>query len=125
MTGPGHPVTPRRRGGETAAWLAPALLLVVALTQWLAAEVVPVSPWIGGGFGMFATVDGEDRVVTVDGIVASSASSRNHAVAPTARSATALRQEIGRPGEVIVWAPRYEVDSGRLTFEPIGVHPQP
>lgn len=117
--------TPRLRGGATTSWLAPALLVVVALTQWLAAEVVPVSPWIGGGFGMFATVDGEDRVVTVDGVVVSSASSRNHAAAPTTRSATGLRQEIDRPGEVVVWAPRYEFGSGLLTFEPIRVHPQP
>jgi hypothetical protein len=125
MIEPGHPARPRRKGDGLALWLAPVLLVVVALTQWLAAEVVPVSPWIGGGFGMFATVDGEDRVVTVDGIVVSSAASRDHAAAPTARSATALRQEFDRPGEVIVWAPRYESGSGLLTFDPIRVHPQP
>jgi hypothetical protein len=40
------------------AWMPTALLLVVALTQVVLARVADLSPWKGGGFGMFATNDG-------------------------------------------------------------------
>lgn len=35
-----------------------ALLLAVAITQVVLARVADLSPWKGGGFGMFATTDG-------------------------------------------------------------------
>jgi hypothetical protein len=35
-----------------------ALLVVVAITQVLLAKTANLSPWKGGGFGMFATTDG-------------------------------------------------------------------
>jgi len=47
--------------------LTPAILLT-AVALWQVAETRRnhQSPWIGGGFGMFATVDGSDsRVITV------------------------------------------------------------
>ena len=40
------------------AWIPTALLLVVALTQVVLVRVADLSPWKGGGFGMFATNDG-------------------------------------------------------------------
>lgn len=58
---------PARWPGATVAarlvaeWrtLLPALLLLaVALTQIVLAKVADLSPWKGGGFGMFATTDG-------------------------------------------------------------------
>jgi hypothetical protein len=39
-------------------WLPAAILLTVALGQILLASVANLSPWKGGGFGMFATTDG-------------------------------------------------------------------
>lgn len=42
------------------AWLAriaPILLTAVALTQWLHVREERLTPWKGGGFGMFSTVD--------------------------------------------------------------------
>jgi hypothetical protein len=40
----------------------PALLLVcVAITQAIAATRGPLSPWLGGGFGMFSTADSPTR----------------------------------------------------------------
>jgi len=126
MSAPRHQwFTSRSSGRQAFEFLAPTLLVVVALAQWVAAEVVPVSPWIGGGFGMFATVDGEDRVVTIDGLVVNPSTAKDHAAAPTAGSAEALRQKTGRRGEVTAWTPVYESKSGRLTFEPITVHPEP
>jgi hypothetical protein len=47
----------RKRSVERRALVAPALLAALALAQaagWLAFEL---SPWKGGGFGMFATSD--------------------------------------------------------------------
>lgn len=38
-------------------WLAPGILVAVALVQLLLAHTVGLSSWKGGGFGMFATVD--------------------------------------------------------------------
>ena len=40
------------------AWLPALLLLIVALSQILLTRVADLSPWKGGGFGMFATTDG-------------------------------------------------------------------
>jgi hypothetical protein len=40
------------------AWLPAALLVVVASTQIVLARAAELSPWKGGGFGMFATSDG-------------------------------------------------------------------
>lgn len=37
--------------------LAPALLILVAVFQQYAARVHDESPWMGGGFGMFASID--------------------------------------------------------------------
>jgi hypothetical protein len=39
-------------------WLPPALLVAVALHQLLLASTRHLTPWCGGGFGMFSTTDG-------------------------------------------------------------------
>ena len=39
-------------------WPSPALLVVVACAQIALAHTAELSPWKGGGFGMFATIDG-------------------------------------------------------------------
>lgn len=39
-------------------WLPAALLIVVAVIQIVLAKTADLSPWKGGGFGMFATIDG-------------------------------------------------------------------
>ena len=47
-------------------YLPSALLIVVALHQFVLASTVDLSPWLGGGFGMFsATDDGINREVRV------------------------------------------------------------
>lgn len=40
------------------AFLPVTLLVIVALTQIYLAHTVHLSPWKGGGFGMFSTTDG-------------------------------------------------------------------
>lgn len=39
-------------------WLPPALLLAVALNQIRLVRTADLTPWCGGGFGMFSTTDG-------------------------------------------------------------------
>jgi hypothetical protein len=39
-------------------WLPAVFLLVVAVSQIVLVKVADLSPWKGGGFGMFATTDG-------------------------------------------------------------------
>ena len=38
-------------------WVAPGLLVAVACVQIVLAHTAGLSPWLGGGFGMFATID--------------------------------------------------------------------
>jgi hypothetical protein len=45
-------------GRRAAAALAPALLALVAGAQLWLAHASGLTPWCGGGFGMFSTVDG-------------------------------------------------------------------
>lgn len=40
-----------------AAWITPAVLCAVAVMQFVYARFATLSPWKGGGFGMFSTVD--------------------------------------------------------------------
>lgn len=40
-----------------AAYLAPVVLVVVAISHQVLTRVTPLTPWKGGGFGMFARTD--------------------------------------------------------------------
>ena len=44
-------------GRKLLVLLTPLLLVIVALTQIVRAYTIDQSPWKGGGFGMFASVD--------------------------------------------------------------------
>ena len=57
-----HPVETLRRGAPArwralAPWLAPGALVVIALHQIALAQLADLSPWKGGGYGMFSTTD--------------------------------------------------------------------
>lgn len=45
------------RASALPAWL----LVLVAAAQVVAARTGPISPWLGGGFGMFSTTDAPSR----------------------------------------------------------------
>ncbi len=45
------------RRDRVLAWALPVVLIVVALTQISLAHTRDLTPWKGGGFGMFSTVD--------------------------------------------------------------------
>jgi hypothetical protein len=54
------------RWAETACvWAVPVVLLLVAAWQIVLVKTTRLSPWKGGGFGMFSTIDApDDRVVS-------------------------------------------------------------
>lgn len=49
------------------ARIPPYLLVAVASIQICEAAVGHLTPWAGGGFGMFATLDSGSRIITVEG----------------------------------------------------------
>ena len=49
--------SPPRRWRSLAPWLAPSALVVIALHQIALAHLADLSPWKGGGYGMFSTTD--------------------------------------------------------------------
>lgn len=50
----------------TTRWIAPGLLVAVACSQIVLTRTADLSPWLGGGFGMFATIDSRgDRHLAV------------------------------------------------------------
>lgn len=71
MTNPTASTSPRPSPSAAAPWgrrlrlgLAPAVLLLVALGHSYWVETTHLTPWEGGGFGMFSTVDrGQARFV--------------------------------------------------------------
>lgn len=53
-------------GARVARYLVPGILCLVAVTQIYLAHFHNLTPWKGGGFGMFASIDGlESRPVHV------------------------------------------------------------
>lgn len=59
------------RWRRLAPWLAPVALVAIALHQIALAHLADLSPWKGGGYGMFSTTDHGDarrlRVFALDG----------------------------------------------------------
>jgi len=77
-------------------FLPPALLVAVALHQLWLAHTEQLTPWCGGGFGMFSTTDG--RFARHVHVVARSSGLRSELAIPAAlaesgRAAAALPEE--------------------------------
>ncbi|MBP0001466.1 MAG: hypothetical protein J7641_21165 [Cyanobacteria bacterium SID2] len=50
-------------------WLTPLLLVTIAIVQIYLASTANLSPWKGGGFGMFSTIDAPSmRVLLAEGV---------------------------------------------------------
>src|SRR5262245_4992782 len=116
-TGPdGARVT--KLGRQFYTWCAPGLLCAIAVLQITLVHTTRLTPWKGGGFGMFSTVDSlgarfvKIYVQTSDGAVATSVGAlhtkllRRLVAAPTEREARLLANDLVR-GE---WV---DVESGK------------
>jgi hypothetical protein len=71
MTHPDRPSRPSRLNLSQwiERWLVPSILVGVALLQLTLAHTANLSPWKGGGFGMFAAVDSPSmRTVAAEGL---------------------------------------------------------
>ena len=66
-------ITPDKISSKVAwivyRWAVPLLLICVALRQIVLVYTVGLTPWKGGGFGMFSSVDkARSRLIVVEGI---------------------------------------------------------
>lgn len=127
------------------AVVAPLVLVVVASTQVVVATTGDLTPWRGGGFGMFSTLDTHDqrilrvRVTTTDAetdpvpidsatLLADGAALREVAVSarnhPTARNLDALASAVADAEsgavevvEIAVWRTAFDRATGTLVPE--------
>lgn len=91
------------------------VMLLVAVIQAVTAGPDRLSPWKGGGFGMFATVD-HARLVVVDGEVVDDAASANQA-----DPSRAVRAAGG--SEAVVVRPEFDADTDQVTWTVIARWP--
>jgi hypothetical protein len=96
------------------------LLGAIAASHLVLARTTQLNPWLGGGFGMFSTVDARDLEIEVVGDPAArlevperleDAADRAVAMPTRARVealANALAVESGRPVRVAVWEVRFD-----------------
>ena len=60
--GPNLPApSSRSQRDRVLLWVAPLILTMVAVTQVLVATISDLTPWRGGGFGMFSTLDSPNQ----------------------------------------------------------------
>jgi hypothetical protein len=111
-----------------AVVLPTAVLTVVAVWQSIRTELYDQIPWVGAGFGMFATVDGFDRAV----FAGDPATGRLQPLPPEVvelaesvaraprRSAVALVDGyLGPSYELMVFAPVFDGGSDRLSWRQV------
>ncbi len=125
------------RWRRAAPWLAPALLVAIALHQIALAHAVDLSPWKGGGYGMFSTTDhggarfvrlwaehpeGERRLPLPPELVNRSYRARD---LPTTRRLERLAREVAlaRP-EAVAGAEALRVEIWRIRPDPSTLEPR-
>lgn len=105
-------------------WGAPGLLLAIAMAQVVLARSRDLSPWKGGGFGMFSTVDRpQTRRILAEGVAEDGTESwidLSPSLAPRDASFLAMR----RDGELAALAERL-LRGDYLAPEPTGTSPRP
>lgn len=101
-------VRPAQLAGRALPWLPVALLLGVAASHAALVRCCSLSPWLGGGFGMFSTVDARAVRVLQEGLGGERAlalpraledEADRAAMLPTDARLRALAQALGRQPE--------------------------
>jgi hypothetical protein len=127
----------RRKPSRWSAAVAPLLLVITAAVQILLAQVADLSPWKGGGFGMFASLDhppfrgidivveAPDRSETLEISPSLEEPAARAATFPSDRRLTQLAKAVvareqrrGQPVETVkleVWRHQFDPDSLRAT----------
>ncbi|MGH8925895.1 MAG: hypothetical protein ACRDWA_14855 [Acidimicrobiia bacterium] len=114
---------------NVVAVVIPTLVLTaVAVWQSIRTELHDQIPWVGAGFGMFATVDGFDRAVFAGDPANGRLQPLPHEVVELAESvARAPRQSavalldgyLGPRYELVVFAPVFDGHSDRLSWRQV------
>ncbi len=125
------------RWRRLAPWLAPAALVAIALHQIALAHLVDLSPWKGGGYGMFSTTDrGGARSVRIHALgdgparrvpVPPHLVNRAYRVRdlPRASALDAFAREIARESpDAVVGARRVRVEVWRTRHDPESLEPR-
>jgi hypothetical protein len=134
---------PRSANGDVRVWLPVIVLIVVALTQVLLSKTAGLSPWKGGGFGMFATTDGtafrqvrvfveaEGRAEELEIAPSQELSAARAQLFPSdrmlgglARAVAGREQRYGRPVETVrieVWRTEFDPVSLDATERPLRI----
>lgn len=123
------------RGRRVASWLGVppvAVLVVVALLQMTLAHTVGLSPWKGGGFGMFSTVDSPDYRMVIVTVRLQGNEGRVplrdlvEGIGPTPLNRVAAMPDDGAVRRVAdsVLQRRWEIDSGRAVLNSEGEVPE-
>jgi hypothetical protein len=111
-----------------AVVLPTLVLTVVAVWQSIRTELHDQIPWVGAGFGMFATVDGFDRAVFAGDPATGRLQPLPHEVVELAESlARAPRQSVvaildrylGPSYDLVVFAPVFDGYSDRLSWRQV------
>ncbi len=132
---------------RAAPWVAPGAALLLACTQLALSANTGLSPWKGGGFGMFSTTDhggfrslrvhavgpgGERRLRLPPALAGRSLRARDlptgRALAHLAREArAALAPELaeGEALRIEVWRTRFDRETLEPRFERIRAHVEP
>jgi len=137
-----HPVESPRPAGPArwrvlAPWLAPCALVVIALHQIALAQLVDLSPWKGGGYGMFSTTDhggsrflrvfaldaaGERRIAVPPELVNRSYRVRD---LPSARGLERLAREIAAAApDAVAGSDSLRLEVWRTVYDPVTLEPR-
>jgi hypothetical protein len=108
-------------------WCAPGLLCVIALTQIARVRTTLLTPWKGGGFGMFSTVDSVGArfvkiyVQTADGVDATSASAPDTELLRKIHAAPAER-DVRLLADGLLYGDWVEVERSKVAQKPGSVN---
>jgi len=117
-------------------YLAPALLVVVALTQLATVEITGLSRWEGGGFGMYSELPARTRHVVIDisqfpnppaksAAEALAKKTERFQLIPNDNNLDAVGEVLRRhsisPFRIEAWAESFDLSTGQVILTQIGM----
>lgn len=113
---------------KALVFLVPALMVLAAVAHGWRASKFEESPWIGAGFGMFAEVDGPQRVAVLEYVggeiviepAIQSASLARGASFPSESELANVRRNFPRVVSIEIYRPAFV--EGGVTWELVASH---